>query len=101
MRRNNWFKPSLTLISACPAEICFIRVSELKETGRIFLFLLFPVELYHGEGLTDKAGSKRQAGRQARLARQGKARQGKARQRGKAGQAVDNQNKSGAEDCWV
>ena len=46
--------------------------------------------VYHGEGLTDKAGSKRQAGRQARLARQGKARQGKAG--GKAGQAVDNQN---------
>ena len=44
----------------------------------------------HGEGLTEKAGSKRQAGRQARLARQGKARQGKAG--GKAGQAVDNQN---------
>ena len=32
---------------------------------------------YHGEGLIDKAGSKRQAGRQARLARQGKARQGR------------------------
>ena len=51
---------------------------------RVWNLLIRSSPTNHGEGLTEKAGSKRQAGRQARLARQGKARlaggKGKARQ---------------------